>query len=534
MTTWDWVAPGLYDEELGLLYVVTFVLVGIITLGLIPAAWYYWAKVGEDELAPGCARRTASDRASSCKKRFLAAFYLCVAAEWMQGIFLHSLYLKYGLTHREVRQLMGASCLSGLLLGTLAGVVADLVGRKILCQIYCGFCACVCLTKHVNEYYVLMFGHILGGVSTVFLLCVFEAWLVGERNMQRMNSGILHRTFMLMWFGGAGVGLIAGGVAYYTSSLTVLTPWHEGGVIFYGGDVAPFDLAILCLILGFFVMTFTWHENFGYSREIDGQNMLSTVQDAIKKVLRNQNVLLCGAVVALFECSIYFFTFLWEESLVNKHWPMPPQGTVWATLMMAMMCGVAVAQVACSHFRLKGVCTTVMIVACLALLLPGVALLIDSQMSNMGTVPIVLWSFLIFEICCGAYAPCLSIVKSDAVPEKCRATIYCMYRAPINVLVLFALLGGVWPGAGFAFAAVLAGAAAFAMMGMRSPEKKSMIKDSCRDPLLDGKMNSVETPRKAGTYGALGLSRDFKYAPSALGGEGPLEPFGGPPGTERP
>jgi len=515
---------------LGLLYVITFVFVCIFTLGLLPLAWYYWAKVGEDELAHGCSKRTASARATSCKKRFLAAFYLCVAAEWMQGLFLDSLYLKYGLTGHEVRLLMGASCLSGLLLGTLAGVVADIVGRKLCCQMYCGLCAIVCLTKHVNEFYVLMLGHLLGGVSTVFLLCIFEAWLVGEKNMQRMNSGILHRTFMLMWFGGAGTGLIAGLTAYSVSSFTVVTPWHEGGVIFFGGVVAPFDVAILCLLLGFLVITFTWHENFG-ATNIEG---ITFAHGAMQKVFRSQNVLLCGAVVALFECSVYFFTFLWEQSLVNRNWPTPPHGTVWATLMMAMMCGVAAAQVACSHYRLKGVCTTILVIAALALIVPGIVLLIDRHMSNMGTVPIALWCFLIFEICCGAYFPCISIVKSDVCPEKYRATIYCFYRAPLNLLVLAALAGGVWPGVGFACGAFLAGLAAVAMMFIQSSGKRGFGHgDNCTNALTDAKTASAETPRSSGTYGALGLSKELRYAPSSLGGEGPLKPFGGPPACEQ-
>merc|ERR1719424_1723165 len=52
----------------------------------------------------------------------------------------------------------------------------------------------------------------------------------------------------------------------------------------------------------------------------------------------------------------------------------------------------------------------------------------------------LLVSFLLFEACVGVYWPAIGTVKSQVVPEDTRATIYNMYRVPLNGIVLVVLL----------------------------------------------------------------------------------------------
>lgn len=48
-----------------------------------------------------------------------------------------------------------------------------------------------------------------------------------------------------------------------------LTPLSEGGVVMIGGFCTPFDLAILALTLGFFILSTSWGENYG---DVDDEN----------------------------------------------------------------------------------------------------------------------------------------------------------------------------------------------------------------------------------------------------------------------
>merc|ERR1719263_1314821 len=51
-----------------------------------------------------------------------------------------------------------------------------------------------------------------------------------------------------------------------------------------------------------------------------------------------------------------------------------------------------------------------------------------------------LWAFVVFELCVGVYFPSICTLKSEAVPEAHRATIYNIFRAPMNAIVVTVLL----------------------------------------------------------------------------------------------
>merc|ERR1719482_1126089 len=51
-----------------------------------------------------------------------------------------------------------------------------------------------------------------------------------------------------------------------------------------------------------------------------------------------------------------------------------------------------------------------------------------------------LWAFVIFELAVGIYFPAICTLKSEAVPESHRATIYNLFRAPMNAIVVSVLL----------------------------------------------------------------------------------------------
>ena len=78
--------------------------------------------------------------------------------------------------------------------------------------------------------------------------------------------------------------------------------------------------------------------------------------------------------------------------------------------------------------------TYVFLLAAIAL---GLPLVVGS--STIG----VLSAFYLFEACVGMYWPAIGTVKSMVVPEETRATIYNLYRIPLNAVVLGVLLSGI-------------------------------------------------------------------------------------------
>merc|ERR1712129_549605 len=51
-----------------------------------------------------------------------------------------------------------------------------------------------------------------------------------------------------------------------------------------------------------------------------------------------------------------------------------------------------------------------------------------------------LFAFLLFEFSVGVYFPSIGVLKGEVVPENVRATIYSLYRVPLNGIVIGLLL----------------------------------------------------------------------------------------------
>ena len=60
-------------------------------------------------------------------------------------------------------------------------------------------------------------------------------------------------------------------------------------------------------------------------------------------------------------------------------------------------------------------------------------------------------SFLVFEGCVGLYWPAIGTVKSRLVPEEVRATVYNLFRVPLNGVVVTVLLNNMDSATAFFF-----------------------------------------------------------------------------------
>ena len=61
-------------------------------------------------------------------------------------------------------------------------------GRKAICLAFGVMYSISCLTKHSANFHYLMFGRILGGISTSILFSSFESWMVHEHHDVRSTS----------------------------------------------------------------------------------------------------------------------------------------------------------------------------------------------------------------------------------------------------------------------------------------------------------------------------------------------------------
>lgn len=125
-------------------------------------------------------------------------------------------------------------------------------GRKRAALLYVATYSLSCVTKHSSDYWVLMFGRLLGGIATSLLFSAFESWAVAAHNAAGFEDSLLSDLFTKAVFLGNGIMAIASGLI--------------GNVLvedFKLGPVAPFDAAIVVLLAGGAAIQLTWAENYG-------------------------------------------------------------------------------------------------------------------------------------------------------------------------------------------------------------------------------------------------------------------------------
>jgi len=354
-----------------------------------------------------------------------------------------------------------------------------------MCLAYCVFYIVSCITKHFNNFWILFLGRLTGGVATSLLFAAFEAWLLGEQQRRNGGSvataGSLSRLFGLMWFGNSLVAIAAGPAG--DAAIQFMGPFSDNSPGFhYGGLTAAFDLAIVFLLLGLALMSATWAENKGIvSDEVRKDELAADPKDSddspfdllargLSAISESPALLALAVVIACFEGATYAFIFNWTPALTAGAAVQPALGRVFANLLLAYTSGSLAFQFFTSPRNQDSedasqepvtVLQSMLVVGPLSLLAPAIALS-TLEPGSMEQTVLTLGGFLVFEFCCGMYAPAVSAVKGTMVPEQLRSTIYSTYRAPMNAVVLIVLLSGASTGTSLLAAAGLIATAAVA------------------------------------------------------------------------
>ncbi|KAK7232293.1 Major Facilitator superfamily [Aureococcus anophagefferens] len=348
-----------------------------------------------------------------------------------QRTYMYALYDAYGFEHEQrapapetIAALFVAGFGSSMLFGTVAGSLADTLGRKRGALAYVVVYAASCATKHWRSYNVLMVGRVLGGVATSLLFSVFDAWLVAEHTARGFEPAWLSSTFAnaqarrpasvttslrrltcKTQAGNSLVAIAAGVIGEWAAGLSPMRVLVAGGddsavadaggpdgAIMVGGYCAPFDLAAAVLLVGGVVILLTWSENYGERAGGADSSYAAVTPPGGEK---------------------------------------PPYGEIFSVMMICCMAGTRLFGFLVERDPPEKFSRGLFAVAACALATP-VAL--------PGRPTWALAGFLAFELVVGAYFPAMGTLKSKIIPDAQRATIYNLFRVPLNVIVLLVLL----------------------------------------------------------------------------------------------
>ncbi|KAI8995120.1 hypothetical protein BC832DRAFT_562197 [Gaertneriomyces semiglobifer] len=342
-----------------------------------------------------------------------------VVADWLQGPSTYPLYREYGYELNHIAILFVVGFLSSAVFGTMIGSVADRVGRKFVCVLFTAIYSASCLTKLSSNFAMLLFGRLLGGIATSLLFSVFEAWMVSEHHSRGFKESLVSDTFSWSTFLNGIVAIASGVVANLCTD--------------YFGLVAPFMASMFFLIVAAVVIIPSWRENYGTSSTTrTSVSKHYTIMDAVRIIWHDKDILAIGIMQCFFESTMYTFVFLWAPVLETAAGGGKiPFGVVFASMMVCIMLGSILFKVLLREgWKHEQIGRLTFIIATVALILPIFA---KDELTLFAT-------FNLFEFTCGLYFPTIGTLRAKLIPEETRSTIMNVFRIPLNLIVVVALL----------------------------------------------------------------------------------------------
>ena len=416
-------------------------------------------------------------RRSSLEAVFLPAYAICASADWLQGPYVFALYKAYGFDRPAVNMLFMIGFVSAGVIAPFAGGLADRYGRRASCVVgYCGLYGLACLTKHFRSYFLLLLGRVLGGAATSVLFSSFESWLVAQHEAVGLPPAELSAALSRMYFLNGLSGILMGLLAEAGADASELRPWGgPSSILYFGGDVTPFDMSLCFLLLGGVLIQATWAENYssaprppraaaaaaaastGTTSSSVWQAALadlhpsrlfapgSSVAEARSRLAAEPLLWLLMAASATMEGAMYAFVLEWTPA-VGSTAGKPPLGVIFATFMVAYMGGSTCVAILVRDPKRGVAPSTILVFIVGAALLSVLAcfLLLFSAPEGDEKPPAIAFAVFLalcaFEWCLGAYMPTIAQLKAAYVPDDVRATVYSIFRVPLNAIVVGVLL----------------------------------------------------------------------------------------------
>ena len=418
-------------------------------------------------------------RPSALEAIFLPAYALCASADWLQGPYVFALYMSYGFERATVNMLFLTGFLSAGLLAPFAGGLADRYGRRASCVFgYCGLYALACVTKHFRSLPLLLLGRVLGGAATSVLFSSFESWLVAQHGILALPSADLGGALSRMYFLNGVCGILMGLLAQAGADAAELTQAGAGSILYVGGDVTPFDMSFGFLVLGGILIRCTWAENHapGAKPPVSDPNAESTkagkpvvslessgaaaIAGACSAMGRDPLLWVLMAASATMESAMYAFVLEWTPT-VGSTAGAPPLGLIFAAFMVSYMAGSTSVSIVTRDAKSGRIAATLLVVLASTALtaLIFIYILLSSSPAGDDKPPEVAFAafcaMCIFEFALGAYMPTMASLKAIYVPEDVRATVYSIFRVPLNAIVVVVLLVSLTSATTFLFCSCL-------------------------------------------------------------------------------
>lgn len=363
------------------------------------------------------------------RRQYMGVYLVIMLADWMQGTHMYTLYLSYGV---NISALFLTGFLSGAVFAPFLGSFVDKFGRKRSCIVYCLLEIVINVLEHYDNFPILLFGRVLGGVSTNLLFSSFESWMTTQHRHLGFPEELLSLTYSQCSIVNGTTAIFAGIVAQVLEDRF--------------GHIGPFQGAVALTVLAL-VMVLGWEENYGeeHAGDHDRSSVANQFIEGWKTTVSDSRVWRIGLIQALSEGAMYTFVFMWVPTLLALDPPGGvPTGCVFSSLMMAITIGGLVytplqgiiTKIVGSKESSAEVCASfVYLLASLSMAIPVLCLATSTTMP-LYCQDMILGSFLVVEFCVGLFMPVAGTLRSRYVPDAQQGAILNIFRLPLNAIVV--------------------------------------------------------------------------------------------------
>lgn len=364
---------------------------------------------------------------NSFRRQYLVVYLIIMLADWMQGTHMYTLYLSYNV---NISALFLTGFLTGAIFAPFLGSAVDKFGRKRSCIVYCVLEIIINMLEHYQDFRILLFGRVLGGISTNLLFSSFESWMTTEHRHRGFPEEWLQKTYSAASIGNGTMAVLAGIIAQVLEDKL--------------GHIGPFQGAVALTVLALFFIV-TWDENYGEAK--DGGHTSSSLYKQTKEgwiaTCTDSRIWRIGLTQALSEGAMYTFVFMWVPTLLSCEPPGGlPTGCVFSALMIAITIGgilfpllhLSVSRIVPKSKSSEMTATLTYTLAGLSMTIPAICLAFTT--SSSVCFERVLGSFVIIEICVGLFNPIAGTLRSKYVPDELQGGILNIFRLPLNSLVV--------------------------------------------------------------------------------------------------
>ncbi|KAF8936048.1 Molybdate-anion transporter [Haplosporangium gracile] len=368
---------------------------------------------------------TANNSFSTFRNNYLAVYLTVMMSDWLQGPYLYALYQSYNFSMYDIAVLFITGFVSGAIFGTVIANTADVWGRKKMALLFCLTSSIASLIRLSSNYHYLVVSHLLSGLSTALLYCVFEAWYISQHQRKGFAPALIGATFSTAIFLNGLVAILAGIVS------NIAVEWS-------GSMAAPFVVSAGTLILAGLLISSSWEENYGESKTNASGSVLKSMLEGLVVLKNDVNILSLGMAQTVFECCMYTFVLLYTPALEasikasGSKESLLPLGYLFSGMMACSMMG----SLAFKFLSGRGIQTDNLL--SLALFVAGASFCLI--VLNTANTSYTVLAFLLFEFTNGLYFPSIGTLRAQAIPEQNRTGVMAFLRVPMNFAVIAIML----------------------------------------------------------------------------------------------